>query len=926
MLTARVADTMMLGMFRLFAFTALLFIAATLSAQNAPPHVRGRIMDSSGAVVAGTKITVLRGSEVVAEVVTNLTGDFDLELAAGDYQLEISATDFNPLRQSVRVAASMAPLALSLTVAKVEQTVEVNDTADKAVTIDSDVALTTQNITGDQLADLPDNEDELVAYLLQLAGTSGAAGSRPTFLIDGFTGGRIPPKEQIQQIIIDNNPFSAEANGGTRITVITRPGTSKWTGQFGGNLNSSAFNAATPGSLTKPARTQETFNSSAGGAIIPNVLTITFTGQYIKTDAEGNAIRAVLPGGQSVNAGVLSPSTRRTAGVRGQLRLTKNQTLNFNLAYVTNDAKNQGAGGFNLAERAFDSSGRNWQAQLSELAILSEKVVNELRFQAIETDNETNAVTKAIAVNVAGAFNSGGAQNDNLSRNRVYQLGDTLRWAMRPKLNLQSGVEGNYERRHSVSRDNFLGMYTFASLADYVAGRPQTFTQTSGNPLLDSQQYEFNAFIQADWRAARNVSVGLGARYIAQSHLHDYNNVAPTVSVAIQAARKTVVRAGSRLSYQTFALSNTETILRNSGGATQTVLQIAFPTYIAGQAPPEAARANSVNAGSIYIRSSRLEAPYNINSLISLEQALPKGWRFAAGFDTTRGQHLIRTRNINAPFPGTPLPEDLLARLNSSDANLRAVARAEVDRLRPYYPLVGNVYQFESSATSFSKNLGIRLYTPTIGLPGTPGTLYLGHFAFGGVITYTRGYSYDDLGIAPNQYDFSREWARSQNDQRNRIQAQFQMRPTATVGLVTFNITSASGRPYSLTTGRDDNGDQSSTDRGAGIGRNTLTSPGTYNIDVTWNKIKTLKPGSRTSAPGSNVGDAQITGGQSGSATQVGRVNFAGPRITWTLSVRNLLNNTQVRSVSGIQTSPLFGKAITFATGRMITAGLSFNF
>jgi Carboxypeptidase regulatory-like domain len=914
-------------MFRLLAFTTttLLIIAATVSAQNAPPHVRGRITDSSGAVIAGTKITLLRGSEVVAESITNLAGDFDLEPASGDYQLEINAPGFNPLRQDLRVAVGMAPLSISLTVAKVEQAIEVNDTAEKAVTIDADVALTTQSIAGDQLADLPDDEDELVAYLLRIAGTSGAAGSRPSFLIDGFTGGRIPPKEQIQQIIIDNNPFSAEANGGTRITVITRPGTSKWTGQFGGNLNSSVFNAATPASSTKPAREQETINSSAGGTVIPNVLAVTFTGQYIKTDAEGNAIRAVLPEGQSINVGVLSPSTRRTAGVRGQLRLTKNHTLNFNLTYVTNEAKNQGTGGFNLAERAFNSSGRNWQAQSTELAILSEKIVNELRFQAIETDNQTNAVTEAIAVNVAGAFNSGGAQNDSLSRNRTYQLGDTLRWALRPALNLQSGVEGNYERRHSVSRNNFLGVYTFASLDDYVAGRPQTFMQTSGNPVVDSQQYEFNAFVQADWRAARNVSVGLGARYVAQSNLHDYNNVAPTVSVAVQAARKTVFRAGSRLSYQTFALANTETILRNSGGATQTVLNIAFPTYIAGQAPPEAARA-SVNAGSIYNRSSRLEAPYNINSLISLEQALPKGWRFAASVDTTRGEHLIRTRNINAPFPGTPLPEDLLARLNSSDANLRAAARAEVDRLRPYYPLVGNLYQFESSATSFSKNLTIRLYTPTIGLPGTPGTLYLGHFAFGGTIAYTRGYSYDDLGIAPNQYDFSREWARSQNDQRNRIQAQFQMRPTATVGLLTFNITSASGRPYSLTTGRDDNGDQSSTDRPAGIGRNTLTSPGTYNVDVTWNKIKTLKPGSRTSAPGSNVGDAQITGGQTGGVQQVGRVNFAGPRIIWTLSVRNLLNNTQVRSVSGIQTSPLFGKAITFAAGRMITAGLSFNF
>src|SRR4029079_11440004 len=194
--------------------------------------------------------------------------------ASGDYQLEINASGFNPVRQNIRVAVSTAPLSISLTVAKVEQAIEVNDTAEKAVTIDADVALTTQSIAGDQLADLPDDEDELVAYLLRIAGTSGAAGSRPNFLIDGFTGGRIPPKEQIQQIIIDNNPFSAEANGGTRITVITRPGTSKWTGQWGGNLNSAAFNAATPGSLTKPARTQETFNSSAGGAIIPNVLTI----------------------------------------------------------------------------------------------------------------------------------------------------------------------------------------------------------------------------------------------------------------------------------------------------------------------------------------------------------------------------------------------------------------------------------------------------------------------------------------------------------------------------------------------------------------------------------------------------------------------------------------------------------------------------
>ena len=211
--------------------------------------LRGRISDSSGAVIPGSKIKVLKGSDVIAEAITNTTGDFALELAAGEYQIEVSAPEFNPLRQEIRVVAGMAPLSLSLSIAAITQKLDVKETAEQAVTIDSDIPLTTQTISGDQLADLPDNEDDLVAYLLQLAGMSGAAGSRATFFIDGFTGGRLPPKDQIQQIIIDNNPFSAESNGGTRITIITRPGTAKWTGQFGGNANSSVFNARDSGSV-----------------------------------------------------------------------------------------------------------------------------------------------------------------------------------------------------------------------------------------------------------------------------------------------------------------------------------------------------------------------------------------------------------------------------------------------------------------------------------------------------------------------------------------------------------------------------------------------------------------------------------------------------------------------------------------------------
>src|SRR5439155_7890069 len=188
-------------------------------------------------------------------------------------------------------------------------------------------------------------------------------------------------------------------------TILTRPGTSAWTGQFGGNINSSAFNAATPGSLTKPERETKTFNSTLGGAFIPKILTATFTGQYNQTDAEGNAIRAVLPFGQTVNQGVMSPVTRRNGGVRGQLYLSKNNTLNFNSLYTSTHSNNQGVGGFNLAERAFNSSSRAWQIQLSEFAVVRTSILNEFRFQAGENDQENVSVSNTIAINVSGAFN-----------------------------------------------------------------------------------------------------------------------------------------------------------------------------------------------------------------------------------------------------------------------------------------------------------------------------------------------------------------------------------------------------------------------------------------------------------------------------------------------------------------------------------------
>lgn len=125
-------------MFCLLIAISLLLSSMAFSAQNAP-RLRGRISDSSDAVISGSTIKVLKGTDVISEATTNATGDFDLELAAGDYQLEVNAHEFNSFRQDIRVAAGMAPISVSLKIATVAQKLDVNETAEKAVTIDSDL-------------------------------------------------------------------------------------------------------------------------------------------------------------------------------------------------------------------------------------------------------------------------------------------------------------------------------------------------------------------------------------------------------------------------------------------------------------------------------------------------------------------------------------------------------------------------------------------------------------------------------------------------------------------------------------------------------------------------------------------------------------------------------------------------------------------
>src|SRR5262245_537128 len=354
----------------------LLGVAIVGAAQNAQTaKLRGKVVDTTGAVMAATDVKAFQGTRIIKEIQTDNQGDFELDLPSGEYRVEVSAPDFTPFRQAVRVAPNMAPLSVTLALAVIEQIVEVKEDAN-AVAVSLDAGLGTTTLAGDQLQDLPDNEDDLATYLQQLASAKGGVEQAANFIIDGFNGGRLPPRDQIAQIIIEDNPFSAEGGGGgPRIRIITRPGSGDWRGGFQTSFRDESLNARSPNATNRPSSQQRTFSPQFQGPLIPGRVSMNFQGQSPETESEGNAIIARTPDG-SIARGIVSPTTRREVNPRFQVFLNQRNTMNLNINYQTSKSTNRG-GNYTLAERGSSSNGHQFSFQISENTTIG-KVNNEI--------------------------------------------------------------------------------------------------------------------------------------------------------------------------------------------------------------------------------------------------------------------------------------------------------------------------------------------------------------------------------------------------------------------------------------------------------------------------------------------------------------------------------------------------------------------
>jgi hypothetical protein len=570
-----------------------------------------------------------------------------------------------------------------------------------------------------------------------------------------------------------------------------------------------------------------------------------------------DTISAIGPGG-IVSEGITRPSIQRSIRMNGQAYLTERQALHFSAFDSINRQENQGIGGITLRERAQTSEFGFMSADVRSLTEISAATLLDVQV-AYQRDRAVfEPVTDGVTLNVTDAFRGGGASSRGEGRNREAFV-QALLVRTGSRLTLKAGFDLHHLRRQSTAENGFNGEFEFASLDDFLRGTPTTYTVVTGDPYLDLVQVQGAVFLQGDFRVSNRLTLMPGVRYEAQSNLDDRNNVDPRLGYAFALDDATVLRGGVGLFSDWLFAGNVESLLRLDGERQQELV-VRQPSY---PNPFGAGEVEVVPPSSVRVRAPDLEAQSFWRAQTSVERQLPGNVQATVSYEFNRSRNRYRSVNLNAPRPGETARPD---------------------------PTRGNILELQSTGRYTSHEVEVSLQQR------------LRFMTIAGSHQWRREWS-DSQGafsLPSNNYDLAADWGRT-----NTRVHQFNARVNAQLPFgvfLTVRLQAQSGQPWTITTGRDDNGDTVSSDRPVGVGRNSETGPRFQSTTVNVSKVFYLRRG---------AGDA---------------VGGAGMQVHVFATITNALNRSNLRSVSGALTSSRFGRPTSADDPREIEIGVRFQF
>lgn len=822
----------------------LVLCTGAVIAQQRPGSIKGQVLDELGGAIVGVSVTATDGKGVEKSAVSNNGGVYTISgLAPGKYTVHASAAGFGTYENTEveLLAGKSQQLDIMMKVTIEEQKVTV--AADgAAVSTEPDNNAGAVVLKGADIDALPDDPDDMAAALQALAGPSAGPNGGQIY-VDGFTGGRLPPRASIREIRINSNPFSAEYDrlGLGRIEILTKPGSDRYRGQVSFNFNDDSLNSRNPFTDKRPPHQSRQYGGNFGGPIVKHKSSFFIDFEKRDIDDDAVIVATVLDPAFNIvpfNATAAIPSRRTTFSPRVDYQLNANNTLIARYNY-TKSHRVVGVGGFSLPTRAYNSETTENGLQITETAVINKTIVNETRFQYQHSVSAQDANNSIPTINVQDAFTGGGSQVGlSSSKDQNYELTNTTS-LVKGTHSLKTGARIRYESISDISPQNFGGTYTFfgggvgpeldandnpivggslipiTSIERYrrtqvflaqgrtpgeirlLGGGASQFSLAAGNPKSKVSQWDIGPFFQDDWKVRPNLTLSLGLRYENQSNIASHLNFAPRVGFAWSPGgqqSKTVIRGGYGVFYDRVSENLTLQATRLNG-INQQQFTVQNPDFFP-VIPSADTLVSFSTPGSVYQLEKGIEAPYTLQSVISLEHMFPHNLRVATSYINIRTLHLLRTRPLNAPLPGTFIP-------GVPSSGIRPLDCADFIPPSINPSPICNVYEYESSGR-FNQNQLIVNVNSSLNRNMSLNAYYV--FAKANSDT-------DGTGTLPaDPYNLSTEYGRFSQDIRHRFVITGNFRMRWNISLNPFIILQ-SGSPFNITLGRDINGDTLNTER-----------------------------------------------------------------------------------------------------------------
>ncbi len=913
-------------------FTLLLFCGLSF-AQTDSFTIRGRIVDPNGSAITKAKIEVINSKGETKTSYSNDAGEYRVGLSTlEEYRLVVSFDGFSKYeKDGLRfIDATEITLDILLEIAETIENVDVHDD-NTELNVDPNKNKSGIVLRGEEIDNLPDDPEELDAYLKLLAGVNvGPDGGEIS--VDGFVVSKPPPKSTIQEIRINTNPYSAEFSsiGYGRIQIFTKIGADAFHSSFGIRYNDPHFNARDPFYSSRLPRRKIAIDVDVSGSYWKKRASYYLSGtlDFRKDTALVNATTldqdfTVVSEAQAIP----SPSRRYYFYGSNDYQLGKGNTLrlNYSRGYSTSD--NNGVGELSLESQAYRNASNNQSFRVSQTSLFEKPIVNEIRFQFASNKNNIIPTNFSPTVVVSDSFNGGGQSIAGKSSSKNFSFSDILTYAL-TNYNVRAGAEFIRSDLQDSRSENIAGTFlytgglapelendqilsdingnpilqTITSIERYrrtayftalgyvpsevreFGGGASQYSQTQGVPDFKFGQNNFSAFFQTEHNVRENLSLGFGVRAELQSTVKNSINIAPRASMAwsFNSGKKkgltSVFRVGAGVFYdrvqQTYFANQAKyetdsirSILIDDG---ELIDQFTVDGNLGGFS------GNSANSFEKRV-AEKIRSPYSIQTSFSFEQALPlKGSTLSLTISDIKGNRLLRSRNVNAPQMG----------------------------IRPYSD-TGDIYQLESTAWSRSLRTNVEFATPI----GKRNQIS---------VRYNNQYLRTDTGGANsfpvNQYDVSGEEV-GQYFNRLSLNGYFYL-PLKING--SFLLLYSQGSRFNITTGEDENGDSIYNDRpcfatdltGASI---VSTEYGTFDLQCASNE-NTIP---RNYGNGPNYLTSNLRLSRSFSlfkkSNPQGKQISGGMRLSISVTVWNVFNNTQLSRPIGNLSSPSFGKSISIA-------------